>query len=498
MNSSSDSSGPPGHDQRTRRARGGSASVHEGNFIDRPNDMNRNITESIQQEIECSSPDGAPASKEKSSFASHVIGLFPFARGSPQRPHAMNTDQQVNTHNKLEEDFVALQKTCETLEKVRKDAVNENKQLHSKLKNAEAQLALKKARDQQIDIKSVKARNSMLRNDLGIAENNIARLQAAIHTAEEKFQTAEIAAAEKISRLTSDVDTVNEELFKEKSAARNEISQLQSQIKLLNEKNDKFRQMIIPVSEKQVLDVEVMQKFTSLRSSIIALVRRTWTLKLRHDINVRDFSNGQHYIFKSGDLSSYDRLRYVVFHFIYQGVFNAKNFFLKDGFEHLENYLQKVENGLCETSPVENRKLLMEWRNASFKATEDFRDNGGRLSRNTQSKIWRFLGPLQMVDPAAEGVGIKKLETVCDAAVDLSLTIRQLQDNFWVDDMQAAVHQPLSEWDKFTEEVEAVPAGDGKQPGTIAYVIAGALIKNPKENLEMVLVLEKAEVAVYR
>lgn len=130
--------------------------------------------------------------------------------------------------------------------------------------------------------------------------------------------------------------------------------------------------------------------------------------------------------------------------------------------------------------------------------TEAFRGDGERLSRATQSEIWEFLRPLETVDNAAEAFGKEKLKAICDAAIDLSLTIRQSKDNFWVDNMTETVGEPVSDWDKFTEEMAMVPAGDGKQPGTIAYVIAGALIKNPKEDLEKVLVLEKAEVAVYR
>lgn len=147
--------------------------------------------------------------------------------------------------------------------------------------------------------------------------------------------------------------------------------------------------------------------------------------------------------------------------------------------------------------PAENRTLVLEWRNAGFKATETFRGDGRRLSHDTQSEIWDFLGPLEMMDPAGEAIGRKRLEAICDAAIDLSLTIRQLKDNFWVDNMASAVGQPISEWDQFTEKMASVPADDDEQSGTIAYVIAGALIKNPKENPEKVLVLEKAEVAVY-
>lgn len=147
---------------------------------------------------------------------------------------------------------------------------------------------------------------------------------------------------------------------------------------------------------------------------------------------------------------------------------------------------------------AENRKLVMEWRNASFKATESFRGNGRRLSLDTQQLIWNFFGPLQKLNPEAEGVGRQKLEALCDAAADLSLNIRQLKDNFWVDDMSRAMGKPIAEWEQFAEEMASVPAGNGKQPGTIAYAITGALMKSPRENLEKLLVLEKAEVVVYR
>lgn len=147
--------------------------------------------------------------------------------------------------------------------------------------------------------------------------------------------------------------------------------------------------------------------------------------------------------------------------------------------------------------PAENRKLVMEWRSASLKATECFRGSGRVLSRETQNQIWDFFGPIQTKTPVAEQTGRKKLEEICDAAVDLSRIIRQLKDSFWVDDMRRAVGKPISEWDQYVEEMASVAAGRENQPGTIAYVIVGALVKNPRENLEKVLVLEKAEVGVY-
>lgn len=146
---------------------------------------------------------------------------------------------------------------------------------------------------------------------------------------------------------------------------------------------------------------------------------------------------------------------------------------------------------------AENLKLAMDWRDASFKATEFFRGDGHRLSSMMQGQIWGFLSVLELMDAKAEEAGKKKLEAICHSAVELHLMLRQSKDNFRIDAMYRAVDQPISDWAEFAEQMANVQVVDGKQPGTIAYVIAGALVKHPKENFGKVLVLEKAEVAVY-
>lgn len=139
----------------------------------------------------------------------------------------------------------------------------------------------------------------------------------------------------------------------------------------------------------------------------------------------------------------------------------------------------------------------MDWRNASFKATEAFRGDGHRLSSITQEQIWHFLSVLEMTAATSVEAGKEKLEAICDSAVELHLMLRQSKDNFWIDAMHRAVDQPISVWTELAEQMAHVQTVDGKQPGTIAYVIAGALVKSPKGDLGKVLVLEKAEVAVY-
>lgn len=159
--------------------------------------------------------------------------------------------------------------------------------------------------------------------------------------------------------------------------------------------------------------------------------------------------------------------------------------------------LRTFISGHSINTRAEDRRRVMEWRISTFKATERFRDNDHRLSLGTRNKIWGFLSPVQTKDVAAEKMGKKKLKAICDNAVELGLMIRQLKDEFKVDFLEDAVNEHISHWDELAEEMASVPAPTGVEPGTIAYVIAGALVKSPKEDLERDLVLEKAEVAVY-
>jgi Ribonuclease G/E len=139
----------------------------------------------------------------------------------------------------------------------------------------------------------------------------------------------------------------------------------------------------------------------------------------------------------------------------------------------------------------------MEWRISTFKATDRFRDKDHQLSLSTRNRIWNFLRPIQTKNADAERKGVEKLLAICENAEELGLMIRQSKDEFKVDVLEDAVNKHISDWDEVAEEIASIPAPPGVEPGTIAYVIAGALVKSPKENLERVLVLEKAEVAVY-
>ncbi|POS70393.1 hypothetical protein DHEL01_v211216 [Diaporthe helianthi] len=187
----------------------------------------------------------------------------------------------------------------------------------------------------------------------------------------------------------------------------------------------------------------------------------------------------------------------MVFAFIYTIIFESKPYFLGVRWKELDMKIGMMENTLQESTTPEMQRDLIEWRVASFTLTEKFRDNGESLSCAAQHEVWEFFGVVQPKSLEAEQQGMESLKVICDDAVELSLTIRRLKDDVEIDKLAGAVYQPISEWADRAEEVVSVPASKNTRPGTIAYVIAGALVKSTKEDPTKDLVLEKAEVAIF-
>lgn len=93
---------------------------------------------------------------------------------------------------------------------------------------------------------------------------------------------------------------------------------------------------------------------------------------------------------------------------------------------------------------------------------------------------------------------MRRLQTICDEAVELIRMIRQSKDYIFIANGENTVGTPISEHDGAVEEVATVKAGTFQRRGVIAYVICGALVRKPQDELREQIVLEKAEVAVYR
>lgn len=211
------------------------------------------------------------------------------------------------------------------------------------------------------DLKCATAECGQLKRQHTADRSQIMSLTNDVDTARENLQTSEQLSQDEIARLHSELDSVKLDLQAEREKARKEIAQLHVQIRASNERSEKYRQMLIPASEKQVMDADLVHKFTSLRSRILALVRQTWALKPRPDVEFRRLPPSHQEFFLSRIPGSYDRLRYVVSAFLYQGIFEAPSYFLRNDHHSFEDHLQKLERHLFDISPNGNSKSPTAW-----------------------------------------------------------------------------------------------------------------------------------------
>lgn len=226
----------------------------------------------------------------------------------------------------------ALQKEVETLQQEKTAAKTTIKSLNTEL-SSQSEKYKKWVNHAEENFAKVKSANSSLR------ENNARLEQARKNTDGDK------------ARLSSQFNDVSQQLAKERQEYRQKIAQLYSQNKTLHDKTDTLRKMLVPVSEKQVLDADVVQRFTILRSGIVGLVRQTWVPALKHDVDSLGFSLLQQDLIATELPLTYDRLRCIVFFFIHASVFDSQNYFLGYNFENLEQLVRRVERELNKNSP---------------------------------------------------------------------------------------------------------------------------------------------------
>ncbi|KKY30781.1 hypothetical protein UCDDA912_g09284 [Diaporthe ampelina] len=277
---------------------------------------------------------------------------------------------------------------------------------------------------------------------------------------------------------------------------------LAAQVNAANQKNANLtqrmaalRQMLVPPAENQILDSEIVQRFCRIRSGIISLVRQTWRPVARPTTRSADMTPEQ-LMFVANDLT-YDRLRSMVFLLIHKEIFHARPYGLGDAHKEFERSVRKVENYLLRNTPKENEGSIIDWRNATFKVTEGLRDVEGNLPQHTRRYIWWFLSVVQTSNPHGRDRAIQRLQAICDEAFELSMMIRKAKDCIYVESCEFAVGTPFSDHDGGMEDVTFAKADASHKRGTVAYVVYGALVKKPKDDLTRALVLEKAEVAVY-
>lgn len=126
----------------------------------------------------------------------------------------------------------------------------------------------------------------------------------------------------------------------------------------LETKTQNLRAMLIPVSETQLSDGEVVSKFTFLRSQILKLVKSTW----RRDRFKRSpvLTGSQRKVFgpfmeNQVDMKYLDnRLRCTVFSFLFRYIFDKRNYALGGKFPDLEDHLGEFEDWMWKHLPTGN------------------------------------------------------------------------------------------------------------------------------------------------
>jgi hypothetical protein len=136
----------------------------------------------------------------------------------------------------------------------------------------------------------------------------------------------------------------------EKQGHDEKIARLEHEIRTLTRTSDQLRQMLVPVSEKQVLDADVVSRFTSLRMSILGLVRQTWKTTPTEGLDFMQLSDSQQRFFGSDLPLTYERLRHIVSHGICQFILCRQAYFLGGGFAGLEEGVRRVERELYRIS----------------------------------------------------------------------------------------------------------------------------------------------------
>lgn len=291
-----------------------------------------------------------------------------------------------------------------------------------------------------------------------------------------------------------------------------------------------LRSMLIPKTEVQLSDNEVVARFASLRSQILKLIKTVWSpvnFVPKADVSAEQYNFKILYTFVEGkvDMRYMDNLlRGVVFSILNEHVFSVRHYPIDTKNESLGEALSYAESYMFDKLPKGNNTYtyrpvqglwlydssirhsandstdshasVIDWRMASMKATAAFKDDATILARTAFNTVVSFFQIFETTDAKATQ-GKKLLKNICKDAVALSMMMRNAKDEYCVDMLGHAMNKPASEWGELVEEEDSHPAANTEQPDTIAYFMTGALVKLPYGNAENIKVLEKAQAVVF-
>lgn len=139
---------------------------------------------------------------------------------------------------------------------------------------------------------------------------------------------------------------------------------------------------------------------------------------------------------------------------------------------------------------------MIDWRIATMKVTAGLDKDKYHTARSLARGIWEFFEVFEFRSDKSVADGKRRLEKICNDAVDLSLMMRNAKDEYVVESALGVVGMPISECEDFAEEEASQPARS-EHPGSIAYYTHGVLTKLPNGNAQDKKVLEKAQAVVY-
>lgn len=146
------------------------------------------------------------------------------------------------------------------------------------------------------------------------------------------------------------MQTLLQSMENEKQECALKMSQLEEEVKSLTLTSDQLRQMLVPVAEKQVLDADVVSKFSNLRHSILGFVRQTWTTALKADLDPSQLTENQRGFFDPSRPMSYERIRHVIFQGLYGYILQRQAYFLGGDFQDLEKHIKMAESEMYRYS----------------------------------------------------------------------------------------------------------------------------------------------------
>lgn len=168
----------------------------------------------------------------------------------------------------------------------------------------------------------------------------------------EREQNQMIFVKDKLSLENRRLLERNNKLADEMQIMRTQKEQLATDKVELTERLATLRQMLVPVSENQISDTDIVCKFGSLRNQILSLVRQNWEVRLKQDV---ELSEGQAHFFRdlandTGDLlwklRPYEKLRAAVFVILQAEIFGVYPYLLDEASGHLCSHLESAEAAL--------------------------------------------------------------------------------------------------------------------------------------------------------